>query len=117
MADWPTTLPQEFPEEGFSLKPSVGVIRTSMDVGPAKVRRRTTSNTTEFSGTLKMTNNQYNNTFLPFYQNNISYGATAFNWTHPINGNNCEMRIVEISSVSPAGGEYVEVSLGMEILP
>ncbi len=43
MADWPATLPTEFPEDGFTLQPASGVIRTQMDIGPAKTRKRTSS--------------------------------------------------------------------------
>lgn len=117
MADWPATLPTEFPEDGFTLQPASGVIRTQMDIGPAKTRKRTSSVVESFSGTLVMTRNQYQNVFLPFYHNNIASGATAFNWTHPISGNNREMRIVSAKSVGPAGGELISLQLDMEILP
>lgn len=40
MATWPLALPQKFPLETRRVVVQSNVVRTAMDVGPAKVRRR-----------------------------------------------------------------------------
>lgn len=42
MATWPTTLPSPL-RSGYGIQTQDATVRTDMDVGPARVRRRTTS--------------------------------------------------------------------------
>ena len=42
MATWPSTLPHPL-RSGYTLEPQDATVRTDMDVGPARVRRRTRS--------------------------------------------------------------------------
>lgn len=116
MATWPTTLPQELPEDSFSLSLPDNLIRTNMSYGPAKVRRRTTSNVTKVSGQLILSAIDLT-AFQTFYVTTITYGAISFTFpTHPITGVSCTMRFTEPPKYSPAGGEYTNVSLELEIL-
>jgi len=57
MADttWPTTLRDLWLKDSFQETPPNNMIRTEMDAGPAKVRRRTTSNVRLFQGKLFLT--------------------------------------------------------------
>lgn len=115
MATWPTTLPQEFPEDGFNLVLADNVIRSSMDIGPAKIRRRTTSNVTKLTGTLILDTTQLT-AFETFYITTISYGSVYFTWVHPLTNASCTMRFTEPPSYTPAGGSYTRVDMKLEIL-
>lgn len=115
MATWPSSLPQEFPEEGFSLTLPDNLLRTTMDVGPAKVRRRTTSNVTKVQGSMLLSTTDLA-AFQTFYITTLSYGVTQFTWVHPITGVACDMRFTEPPKYSPASGDYVDVQMSLEIL-
>lgn len=116
MAAWPTTLPPELPEDGFSLTVADNLIRSNMDIGPPKVRRRTSSNITKVEGTLLLSNTELA-TFEAFYITTLSYGALQFDWVHPITNVACEMRFSTPPKYSAASGDYTQVTLNLEILP
>lgn len=116
MATWPSILPQELNEEGFSTELIDNVIRTQMDYGPAKIRRRSTSNIMKVEGTISLNSTQLT-TFISFFNSNLSYGATAFDWTHPLTGENCSMRFTATPKIRPIGGNLTEVQMSLEILP
>jgi len=115
MATWPTSLPQELNEEGFSTELIDNTIRTQMDYGPAKVRKRCTSNVMKVEGSVSLNSTQLT-TFMSFFNSNCAYGATAFDWTHPLTGNNCSMRFVSPPKIRPIGGNITEVQMSLEIL-
>ena len=82
--DWPSDIPQSFQQSGFSDEPMGGVIRTDMDTGYAKVRRRFTSVTDMWSGTMVMTTTELA-TFKSFFKNTIKYGSLRFNFPDQYN--------------------------------
>jgi len=57
MADttWPTSLRDLWLKDGFREVPPKNMLRTGMDIGPAKVRRRTTANVRPFFGQMFLT--------------------------------------------------------------
>jgi hypothetical protein len=55
---WPSTLPQGFLENDYTEAVANNVVRSQMDYGPAKVRRRTSSNPRPVSGSMVMTSTQ-----------------------------------------------------------
>mgnify|MGYP001170021751 CR=1 FL=1 len=116
MASWPSTLPQELIAETLSIEMPDNLLRSDMDIGPAKVRRRTTSNVTKVSGDIIVTRDQYN-TLSSFFSNNASYGATEFDWINPITGSSCSMRFSAPPRVKPEKGSLLRVSLSLEIMP
>jgi hypothetical protein len=77
--DWPVTIPQAFIQNTFSESPDSGVIRTNMEVGPAKVRRRTTAVNTVWKGSMVMTYAELL-TFKNWFKNTAKLGSLAFNF-------------------------------------
>ena len=113
---WHVDLPQELFVAGYSgTFPNV-TIKSDMDAGPAKVRRRFTAGVEPVSGTMIMTAAQLA-TFDTFYNTTLLGGSLRFSWTKPpVHTVACEMRFTEVPSWTKVEGEY-EVSLSLEVLP
>jgi len=80
---WPEILPQNI--SGYSGAPGDGLIRTSMDAGPPKVRRRFTAVLEPVSGYIVVTPEQFT-FFRTWYDNVLLNGALRFGWVHPFSG-------------------------------
>lgn len=93
-----------------------------MDVGPGKVRRRTTAGVTKFTIGLKLTRNQVA-LFDEFFRTSAKGGALAFQWTHPRTGNPIDYRFADVPQLKPyaprqaAGTEYWTATFTLEALP
>ena len=113
---WSATLPQELFVAGYGQSAPAVTIKSSMDAGPAKVRRRFTAGISPVSGTMIMTAAQLA-TFQTFYNTTLLGGALRFSWTTPpAHTVACEMRFTEAPSWTKVEAEY-EVSLSLEVLP
>ncbi len=114
MATWPSTLPQEFMEDGYSESPPDNLIRTQTDTGPGKIRKRSTAASRKIQGQLLFTAAQ-KTIFESFFETTIGYGSLAFDC--PLRtGEEEEMRFTSLPSYSPAGGGDFLVTLNLEIL-
>jgi len=115
---WPPTLPQQV-ERGFSETIGLNVLRTPMDAGPSKIRRRSARPQT-LSVTFLMTTAQV--AILENFILNTILGVSRFYFTHPRKQTQVETRIVSASdgayftSTYRAPG-YWGVTLQLEILP
>ena len=115
---WPTSLPQ-VPQRGFSESIGLNILRTPMDMGPAKQRRRSSRPST-MSVSFLMTTLQVS-TLETFCFNTIQ-GTTRFNFRHPRTSSTVEVRIVpqqdgELFKVQYMAPTYWTVTLNLEILP
>lgn len=80
MATWPATLPDwKFP---LSDKADEGFLRTSMDAGPDKMRRRYSAVSRKFQTEMKITGAQ-RSTLNTFYHDTLGEGALSFERTDP----------------------------------
>lgn len=115
MATWPATLPAPALN---SLKetPPNNVIRTQMDKGPDKVRRRTTANVRPLSFTLKLTPAQVA-TLDTFFTDTTYSGADEFDYTHPRTGAAVTARFVSPPDYAESEGVIYNCSISLEILP
>lgn len=76
---WPAALPQDFQIKNYlEVLPDV-VVRTKMDAGPDKVRRRLTQNTRPVKHSMVLTDTQYV-ALASFFLNDCQGGALAFTW-------------------------------------
>lgn len=118
MADytWPANLPQSPLVDGFEETPPYEIVRTSMDAGPAKVRRRATSGVRRFQVQFIMTTTQMT-IFDDFYVSTLSHGASRYDWDDPRTEVSKEWRIVDRPRYSPVGSEYWRVSFSLEQMP
>lgn len=115
MAVWPAELP---PPAINTLKetPPDNTIRTAMDRGPAKTRRRTTANVRPISFGMKLTpalvavlDNFYNNTTFS--------GADEFDYTHPRTGEAVTARFVSTPEYNEQEGVLYNCTVALEIMP
>ena len=113
---WPGALPQELLVNGYSQSFPDITIKSNVDAGPAKVRRRFTAGVEPVSGTMIMTTAQLA-TLDTFFNTTLLGGSLRFSWTKPpAHSVACEMRFTEVPSWTKVEGDY-EVSLSFEVLP
>jgi hypothetical protein len=117
---WPTTgsFPQ-VPQKGFTESVGVNIIRSNMDAGPAKMRRRSNApNTMNLSFIL--TTAQVS-TLETWIKNDIK-GVARFGFRHPRTQAIVEVRIVpsngsELFQLKYLAPGYWETSFTFEVLP
>jgi hypothetical protein len=114
MATWPT-LPAPIINSYSETLPD-NVIRTSMDKGPAKVRRRTTANTAAMQYAMVLTAAQVA-TLSTFYTTTTLSGAQEFDYTHPRTGATVTARFTAPPTYSDINGRAYRVEVALEILP
>lgn len=79
---WPTTLPQVPQFNGYKRSLPNNLIRSSMDTGSDKVRKRGRFKPEVVSATYLLDNAQ-KTTLENFVHDNLAEGAICFNWPHP----------------------------------
>jgi len=117
---WPTTgnFPQ-VPQKGFTESVGVNIIRSQMDSGPAKMRRRSNAPNT-MSLSFILTTAQVS-TLETWIKNDIK-GVARFGFTHPRTQAIIEARLVpsgdsELFQLKYLAPGYWETSFTFEILP
>lgn len=116
---FPASLPQYPLMAGYTENIGVNIIRTPMELGPAKQRRRGSKPTT-MSINYVFTDAQLT-TFNTFVLDTIK-GVARFNYTHPRTGAAIEVRLVPSSdgslfSCSKEGDDVWSVAFEIEVLP
>jgi len=114
---WPASLPQEPLAQGFSEQAPNTLLRSQMEAGPPKVRRRFTAGIRNIECQVRLTPAQVD-LLDTFFDATIAGGALPFDWKHPRNGTAVTFRFVEPPSYTPvARGTLWQASLRLEILP
>lgn len=113
MAAWPSILPQGF-LRGFTVKVRNSVLRTQMDVGPDKVRRRVTYTAEDVTGQLMCTEAQAQALDL-FYRETTRSGTERFTINAPHFGLPREARFLEPPEMSWVGGNLYQCKLSLEL--
>lgn len=98
--------------DGFSETPPQRIIRTNMDVGPAKVRRRTFAATYPIKFKMYLTNDEFE-TLRTFY---LANDASIFDFTNPRTN-----QILKARFTSEPSGDFDQtmwdVGVELEIMP
>lgn len=118
MSTWPTTLPAlNFPHaaHNYQREPQDPTLRTPMDAGPAKVRRRYTAVPVTISFTTLLSDAQYA-TEQAFYNDTVK-ATGRFDWTDPATQQTATFRYVTPTSAVAAGGGFWRATFNLEILP
>ena len=113
---WPSQLQQNLLEPSFNFKYGDSRLRTNMDVGLAKVRRRSTREIDTASGSIHLKYADYM-TFKNFYKTSINGGVTPFDIIHPIEQVTATFRFVSAPTIRSIGGGVFEVSMEWEEMP
>lgn len=119
MVDWPASLPQTPLQDGYSEELQNVIISSQPDIGPAKLRKRTSAGVKKYNLSFLMSSTQYN-TFITFFEGDANYGATKFNFDDPISGTSSEFRFdiqAGPPSVTPLSGGQYRVTFPAEKLP
>ena len=113
---WP--LPYEVLQNGFSQKASENTIRTKMEAGLDKIRKRYTSQIINLSVQMQITHSQYES-LEDFYNITLQSGTDSFNYPDPIYQNlenpaMYEHRFLSTPTYTPLGGLYYLVNMQWE---
>lgn len=103
--------------EGFSEQAPNTIIRSQMEAGPAKLRRRFTAGTRNFDCHLYLSADQVE-ALDAFYVSTLAGGALSFDWKHPRTQAAVTYRFVEPPSYKPVKrGSAWQASMKLEVLP
>lgn len=116
MPFWPTSLPQAPDKDGYNENPGEQSIRSSMDVGPPKVRRRNTAAIGAIACKFTMTGAQ-TGLLDTFYVSTVLGGSLTFDWVHPRTGISRTMRLKARPTYTPMGADVWEANCEFEVLP
>lgn len=112
---WPETLPQALLMDSYEESAPDVLIKSNVETGPAKVRRRVTAAIRPIKGHQIMNDEQLG-IFKVFFNSTLYGGAMRFTWTDPTGDDPVEMRFVDAPSWASQDG-YYRVEMNLEILP
>lgn len=117
-APWPSQLQKVFNADTFRETLPDNVIRSDVDVGPQKLRRRTTSAVTPITAGIFLPIEHYQ-TLKDFYEVDCAGGVLPFELEHPITGDLEEFRFRAPPDLSPLNrsGIYYVINLQLEMMP
>lgn len=117
MAAWPASLPPLVLLDGYQETQEDVVIRSSVDVGPPKLRARYSVAPQVFNFALMLTDAQ-KAALKTFFSTTLTFGVTPFDWLHPDLGTAIELSFRGVPPVySPQGGGYWRTSLTLYEIP
>ncbi len=117
---WPGSLPS-VELTGWNYQKKSGVIKSEMEVGPPKRRRRTTAQMAILSGKLLLSASQVE-TFRQFVETDLKGGMEVILWPEFIEGQQKEVVLSldtngDLYSVTQTSESTFEVRLKLEVLP
>lgn len=120
MPTWPSTLPQLPLSDSYSESPQSQVLRSSMDAGPPKTRRRFTAATRAIPMSFTLTNAQVE-IFETWFDADIQGGSLPFDMIQPRTGIAVTMLIsgeppYQLTPIG-TGSEYWRLSMQLEVQP
>jgi hypothetical protein len=114
---WPATLQQKVSSNSFSFKIGETRLKTEMDIGPAKYRRRFTKSVDQLSTSILLNSITEFNTFYSFFDSDLNGGINEFEIDHPITGVLSSFKFSSPPSITALGGGVFSVSMEWEIVP
>jgi len=112
---WPPGLPQDAFLGHVETAPEER-LRTNMDVGPPKMRRRFTAGVRNVEIPLVLTTAQ-STTLMDFYTTTLTGGVGAFDWKLTRTGDTVSFRFVEPPKIEALEPNVWKTALSLEILP
>lgn len=116
MTVWPMTLPQEPLAEGYRETPGDQTVRTQMETGRAKVRRRSSAAPVQIDMVFMMTKGQVG-ILESFFDQTLKGGALDFSFKHPRKGQEVQCRFLRPPVLVAQNGLYFRVGVELEVLP
>lgn len=115
-AVWPPSLPQVPLAEAFDEQLPDVVLRTEMDAGPAKTRRRFAVGVGTLAVPMFLDEAQQV-TFDDFYTNTLAGGALRFEFTHPRTRVTRELRTLNPVALPKRKPNLFRLQMQLEVLP
>lgn len=121
MPTYPASLPQQPLVDGYEEGFPNTLVRTQMDKGPDKVRRRFTAGTRTFTIQLLLDETQVQ-TLDDFIDIDLEGGALRFDWTHPRTGASVQFRFIPVNNdaivtYQTVSSKFYRAQAQVEILP
>lgn len=113
---WPPALSNYVLHDGYSESPPDNALRTEMDDGPVKTRRKSIAARRPIQVKKHMYKTEVA-TFDTFYDTTCVNGTLSFDWVHPRTGSVVEMMFTSPPVYESLGGTAWMVSMNLEILP
>ncbi|MCC7494192.1 MAG: hypothetical protein IT204_17670 [Fimbriimonadaceae bacterium] len=113
---WPVGLPQRMNASGFTETLPDLALRTEMDAGPRKARRRFTTGPSAIEGAVTLRAGQPA-LLEAFYRDTTAGGTLPFDWTHPRTGTLKTFRFTAPPAFVPVAGDVWRATLKLEVLP
>jgi hypothetical protein len=113
---WDASLPTMPLMDAYDEALAENTIRSQMEGGPAKVRRRFTSGVRKFSVAFRMTDTQAA-TLDTFYTDDTYSGSVAFELTHPRTGATLDFRFVTAPRITCQSPTIYTATFELEVLP
>lgn len=118
MPSWPAGVDFDFTEPSWQESgPLENVIRTKMEHGPVKTRRRFTAAPRAVAGTTGILTNAQVATFDTWFHNDIADGALSFTATNPRTGVTQTFRFTETYRVINVLADKNRIAVKLERLP
>ncbi len=116
VAVWPADLPSDVLRQGYDEACAPVKLRTQMDAGPPKQRRRFTAGVKPLTVVLSLTRAQVA-TLEAFHDDTLQGGALPFEWTHPRTLATVQFRFVDEPRWSTQSEVDWRATLALEVLP
>lgn len=115
MATWPNS---ELPApqwDSLQIEAQDAVLRSQMDSGPGKTRRRFTAISTYIQATWIFTREEFVR-FVTFYESETFLGSSTFLWVHPVTNASVQARFRKSPSMKPMGSPMIRpgISAGVQ---
>lgn len=112
---WPEDLPQSPLSDGFQETLPDNTLRSKMEQGPAKLRRRGTDASGKITMLFLLSAAQCTSLDI-FYQNTLSGGSLRFCFKHPRRQHNVMCRMMQPPEYIALNGGYYRAKIVMEVL-
>lgn len=113
---WPSQLQDKVNRDSFNYKVGETVLRSDVDIGPKKLRRRFTRPINMATVSIDINSVSEYNIFMTFYNTTTNAGVSPFEFVHPITGVLKEWRFADVPEIRPLGGYNFTISMTWEEL-
>ena len=110
---WPAALPQRPSVGGYQERFTETALRTPMEAGAAKLRRRFTAAPRQMELSFRMTPAQVALVRI-FFEDTTAGGTLPFDWAHPRDGTTSSYRFMEPPRVSATAANLFSISIKLE---
>lgn len=113
---YPATLQDNFNRGSYTRTLGDNVLKTEMDTGPLKKRRRTTKRRDTIAGTILLKNTTDYSTFINWITSTLVDSVNPFYFNDPALGNQMTVTFLSTPAISHVGFETYSVAMRMEVL-